>query len=235
MSGSNGNDPYSTRKGAFVPPGKASEILGIPRGTLRLWAENGDIAYVRKGGPGTMRYYDVHGFLERKRALSGQEQKPLRARIAYARVSTRGQLNDLERQKRYLSSRFPGHELLCDVGSGINWKRPSFRAILDRCLQGSVEEVVVAHPDRLARLGLELVRYIIEDRGGARLVVLNNKKASPQEELVADLLSIVTVFSARANGLRTYRDAIKKDFGLSDSNAGPEAEGAAGPVPVVLQ
>ena len=165
------------RENTFLPPGKAAKILGISRATLRLWAQDGTIDYVRKGGAGTMCYYDVHGFLKRNSTKPSTETQ--KAKIIYARVSTRGQSDDLERQKRYLQSRYPGHELVTDIASGINWRRPGFKSILDRCLQGSFEEVCVAHADRLCRIGYELVRYLIEDKGGARLVVLNNKKSSP--------------------------------------------------------
>lgn len=200
---------------AFLPPGQASKVLGVPRATLLGWAKDGVIDYIRKGGRGTRHYYDVNGFLKRN-ATTAAAPTPQKARIVYARVSTRAQLDDLERQKKYLVSKYPGYDVVCDVGSGINWKRPGLRSILDRCLQGSVDEVVVAHADRLTRLGFELVRYIIEDRGGAKLVVLNNKKASPTEDMVAELLSIITVYSARANGLRKYRDKIKEDYAIPD-------------------
>ena len=208
-------------KSAFLPPGKASTLLGVPRATLILWAKSGTIDYVRKNGKGTKHFYDVRKFLQQYQHQHSDQcatnTVPQKSKILYARVSTRNQADDLERQKLYLTSRYPGYELVSDIGSGINWKRPGLISILDRCVKGEVDEVVVAHPDRLARLAFELVRYIIEDKGGAKLVILNNKKSSPNEELVTDLLNIITVFSARANGLRKYRDAIKKDFDVSET------------------
>lgn len=201
----------------FLPPKEASRLLGVPGTTLRLWAETGDINFIRKGGPGTKRYYNIQEFIQRRQSPSPCTQSSRTECIVYARVSTRGQLDDLDRQKRYLLDRYPEHTIITDIASGLNFKRPGLQSILDKALQGTLKEVVVAHQDRLCRFGFELVRYILEEKCNVQLVVLNNQKSTPQEELVADLLSIITVFAARANGLRKYKTEIKKDFNIPDT------------------
>ena len=72
---------------------------------------------------------------------------------------------------------------------------------------------MVAYRDRLARFGTELIETLLE-RNGGELVVLNQRDLSPEEELTADLLAILTVFGARVNGLRRYRKEIAEDKAL---------------------
>ena len=65
--------------------------------------------------------------------------------IAYARVSSAHQQQDLERQRQDLQKAYPDHELISDIGSGLNFKRKGLTALLERVLAGLVKEVVVMH------------------------------------------------------------------------------------------
>ena len=78
--------------------------------------------------------------------------------------------------------------------------------------------IVVAHQDRLARFGFELIEWLAKQNGGA-VVVLDESSCSPEQELTQDILSILDTFSCRLYGLRKYRDKIEKDKSLSDKRA----------------
>ena len=69
---------------------------------------------------------------------------------------------------------------------------------------------MVAYKDRLARFGFEIIKHVVEFNGGS-IVVLSDENDSPEGELVKDLISITTVFSARIHGLRKYAKALKED------------------------
>jgi putative resolvase len=99
---------------------------------------------------------------------------------------------------------YPGYTIVGDVGSGINFKRRGPRSVLERSMRGEVAEVVVAHRDRLARFGVDLIEWILQ-RNGTRLVVQHSTVGTPESELADDLLSIVTVFACRRNGTRRYK------------------------------
>ena len=86
-------------------------------------------------------------------------------------------------------------------------------SILERVHAGDKLTVVVAYRDRLARFGTELIEEMLS-RNGGELVVLNQREFSPEEEITADLIAILTVFGARVNGLRRYREEIKEDTTL---------------------
>ena len=85
-------------------------------------------------------------------------------------------------------------------------------------MQGDKFTLVVAHRDRLARFGFDLIQWMVERNGGT-VVVLDGATYSPQQELVSDLLAIITVFGARVNGLRRYGKQIEKDSSISDEGA----------------
>jgi len=103
-----------------------------------------------------------------------------------------------------MRSKYPKHEIWTDIGSGINWNRSNFNRILEFAKNGTIKEVVVAHRDRLCRFAFELVENILSLHQ-VKLVVLDDQKFTYEEELSNDLLSIVTVFVAKQNGRRRYR------------------------------
>ena len=112
-----------------------------------------------------------------------------------------------------MQARYPDAEIISDVGSGLNFKRRGLLSILERVHAGDKLRVVVSYRDRLARFGTELIETLLERNGGG-LLVLNQWDLSPEEELTADLISILTVFGARVSGLRRYREEIKEDTTL---------------------
>ncbi len=191
---------------AYVSARKASELLDYTPDHLRKLANEGKIEYIRTGGG--HRRYDVEGYIKSKSQSI--------ATVCYCRVSSTKQRDDLERQVEYMRSIYPSAEVIRDIGSGINFKRKGLRTLLERLMQGDKLQVVIAHRDRLARFGIDLIQYLIEQNGG-ELVVLDQTEHSPQEELTADLLAILHVFSSRMRGLRSYRDKIKEDKSLSDN------------------
>ncbi|NEO89026.1 MAG: IS607 family transposase [Moorea sp. SIO3G5] len=186
----------------YVPPRKAREILGVSERTLRYWEQEGKIKTIRT--PSNQRRYDVDS------VLGEVKNKPT---IIYARVSTRRQKEDLERQAAFLQGKFPNAEVIKDIGSGLNYRRKGLKALLGRVLSRDVSEIVVAHKDRMARFGFELIEWICE-QNGCRIVVLDQSNLSDEREMVEDILAIVHVFSCRLYGLRKYKSVIKEDPSL---------------------
>ena len=113
-------------------------------------------------------------------------------------------MDDLKRQEDFFRQKYPSYVLVTDIGSGINWKRKGLKTILEQCIDGNVEEVVVAYKDRLCRFGYELFEWICK-KHNTSIVVLNpvSETEDRTKELSEDLLSIVTVFVAKNNGLRS--------------------------------
>ena len=74
---------------------------------------------------------------------------------------------------------------------------------------GQVRRVIIAHRDWLVRFGYDYFEAFCE-RHHTEIVVINGENLSPEQELVRDLIAIVTVFSVRLHGLRPYRKVLKE-------------------------
>mgnify|MGYP002138631223 CR=1 FL=1 len=201
-----------------------SKKYDVHPSTLRRWADAGKIDY--RWSPGGTRLYK----LPADGLPTGGEQK--KKKVVYARVSSSKQKDDLQRQGDFLLSKFPGHILVTDIGSGINWKRRGLLSILDGADKGDIQEVVVASRDRLCRFAFELVEHVLRSRG-VKLIVLDATDASPEQELSDDLLSIVQIFCCRRNGKRRYSgggtDGAAAD---AENQAEPHAVAEGDPEPI---
>lgn len=186
-----------------VTPKEAAKILGVHVSSLRRWENEGKLKAIRT--PGGQRRF----ILEEVEKIGGMP-RTIRT-ICYGRVSTHSQQDDLQRQLEHLRRRYPEAEIISEVGSGLNFKRKKFLAILERIIDGDIQRLVVAHPDRLVRFGFELVKWLCT-KFECELVVLNDRKLSPEQELVQDMLSIIHCFSSRLYGLRKYKSTIKEEL-----------------------
>ena len=200
-------------KTQFMTPRDAAKALGYNVDYLRQLAKQGKIPTIRT--PGGHLRYAIQEYIDAQR---GSDITTL----CYCRVSGKAQADDLASQVTFMRQRYPEAEVIEDFGSGINFKRKGLQRILERLLRGDKLRIVVAHRDRLARFGGEVIRFLVEQNGG-EVVVLNQTSLSPEQELTADLLEILHVFSSRMYGLRRYTDKIKEDPNLSQ----PRAEGDA--------
>ena len=147
----------------------------------------------------------------------------------YARVSSNKQAEagNLERQKERLlaAAADKGYELVVTVSeqaSGLNEKRRGLRRLLRLAGEGEIDVALVEFKYRLARFGFG---YIMEafQAYGVRVEVLDGPVAvDAAQELVADMLAIVTCFAARLYGSRSQR------FRRKVKEAAKEVEGLAG-------
>ena len=207
----------------YVASRKAAAMLGLHPQTLRRYADQGKIPHYRNSAG--QRLYDVDAYL--RGAISPQV-------ICYCRVSSAKQRGDLNRQIGQMRELYPGAEVVTDVAGGLNWQRRGLLSILDRLHRGDKLELVVAHRDRLARFGFELIEWLVQQNGGT-VVVLSQSDASPESELTEDILAILHTFSCRMHGLRRYRSAIAQDTGLSQRSAEGHDSNVAGRQSVDLQ
>jgi len=190
--------------------------------TLQRWADEHHVGVVRT--PGGKRLYSE---IDVDQLFGATTTGPAKAKICYARVSSHKQQADLERQVADLQRAFPSHELISEIGSGLNYNRPKFRALLDRVHRGAVEEVCVAHKDRMCRYGLELVEFIFQ-QSNTKLVVQMQEAGDAQSELAEDLLAIVTYFTAKNNGQRGARKRrLRKEAEEAARRQGDEDQASA--------
>ena len=197
----------------FIPSRKACAILGVSADYLRKLDDLDKIQTIRTEG--NKRLYNVNKYVNDNVSFT-DESKISKKSFCYCRVSTPKQKNDLERQIQYMKNLYPNIEIITDIGSGINFKRKGLLKLLDFAHRGLLNEVIVAYKDRLCRFGFELFEHLFKSQSDAKITVINDDPVSKEEEVVQDILQIITVFSARVNGLRTYSNRIRNDKNLKD-------------------
>lgn len=195
---------------------------GVSTSTLKSWEKKGLIRALRS--PGGKRLYDVASVSTALGDTARLTPQNSRRGVIYARVSSpkQRQAGDLERQVTALQEAYPNHDVIRDVGSGVNFKRKGMRALLDRCFQGVVSEVVVLHKDRLSRFATDLLEYILA-KNGVKLVVHRPSNGGDEfGDLADDLLAITTHFVASHHGRRSAAHRRERQ-----GQAAPEQEGEA--------
>src|SRR5215472_2677243 len=181
----------------------AAEALGVREETLRRWEQAGKITSERTVGG--HRRYD----LAQLRAVSetgGKPAKTERVTLGYARVSSQDHLPDLHRQmgllEGYCATKGWPVKIIADRGSGLNYRKCGLRELIKLICEGDVERLVLTHQDRLLRFGAELVFALCEHFGTEVVIINEAAERSFEEDLVQDVLEIITVFSARLHGSR---------------------------------
>jgi excisionase family DNA binding protein len=183
-------------------PKELSSLLGVTTQTLKEWENKGKIEATKT--PGGHRRY-LHTIINPQTIEDGEGTNKTNRRFIYARVSSYKQKEDLQRQVAMLQTKYPEFEVVQDIASGINFKRRGLVTILDQVFAGNVSTIVVAHKDRLTRFGFELFQYVFKKFKVSLEVVSDDDVKEPITELAKDLLSIVTVFTARYHGSRKYK------------------------------
>ena len=151
-----------------------------------------------------------------------------------SRVSSSKQKNDLQRQIDYLHEKFPNHDIISDIGSGLNFKRKGFVKILECLIEGGIKEVVVAHKDRICRFGYDLVEQLFKKFGSVLTIVESDGIKEPINEFAEDVLSIITVFTARYYGSRKYH-LLSKNTDISIEGTNRVVQQVHRSEPVLLQ
>ena len=162
-----------------------------------------------KRTPTNRRYYTYEQYLD----LLHLDKK--KKTVIYARVSSNNQKDDLENQIEFLkqfanASGMIVDEIMTDIGSGLNYNRNNWNSLIDKCVAGEIENVIVSHKDRFVRFGYEWFESFLSSFG-TKITVVNNEKSSPEKELVDDLISIIHIFSCRVYGLRKYKQKLAGD------------------------
>lgn len=195
-----------------------SKILGVSAQTLRNWDANGKL-HPHHTSTNGYRYYSH----EQLNQVMNVKPNLNRVTIGYCRVSSHKQKDDLERQienvRTYLIAKGQPFEIISDIGSGINYKKKGLKELIKLITQNKVEKVVVLYKDRLLRFGFELVEYIAS-LYNCEIEIMDNTEKSEQQELVEDLVQIITAFSCKLQGKRAgkARKLVKELIEEGDEN-----------------
>ena len=189
-------------------PQEFGQLIGRKTKTLQKWDREGILRAHRS--PTNRRYYTHDQYLAYRGMIAPEQGLT----IAYARVSGAAQKPDLVNQMKALEVYCDQHALkvdewMQDIGSGLNYKRTQFNRLMEMVELGQVRRILIAHRDRLVRFGYGYFEAFCE-RHHTDVVVIDGETLSPEQELVQDLVAILTVFSARLPGLRSYRKVLRE-------------------------
>ena len=185
--------------------GKFAKSLGVSIQTLRNWDKEGKLkpTYVTENG---YRYYS-EDLLNKFRNIKNVN-KIKKKNILYARVSTKNQKDDLDRQvdnlKQYAYSKGYSFEIITDIGSGINYKKEGLLKMINLVECGEVDRIIVLYKDRLIRFGYDLIEYICK-LNDTKIEIVDNSTISKEQELTEDLIQIITVFANRLYGAKSKK------------------------------
>lgn len=185
---------------------QAAEQLGVSESTLRRWEKEGRLLPDKRTNGNQRRY------LSESLGLNIPTPHSIlnRETIAYARVSSHDQKADLERQKEMLAlycvKQGWTFTLISDLGSGMNYDKKGLKRLIHDIINDRVERIVITHKDRLLRFGAELIFSICEVKNVQVIILNQSENISFEEDLVNDVLEIITVFSARLYGSRSRKN-----------------------------
>jgi predicted site-specific integrase-resolvase len=198
-----------------ISAGKAAKLLGISVKTIQRWEREGRLVPIARTDT-NRRLYTVSQ-LKAFLGLQIPEKQSLRV-VAYCRVSSKAQKPDLINQRKVLEEfviarGLANVEFIEEIGGGLNFKRKKFLVLMDEIGRREIKTLVIAHRDRLTRFGFEWFEHYAQSHD-CELLVLNQERLSPEQEMVQDMMTIVHCFSRRLYGLRNYKKKLKEALDL---------------------
>ena len=184
--------------------GKFAKELGVTPEHVRTMHRTGEVIPARISEKGT-RYYSEEQLRELKNSRTPKGEEKV---VAYCRVSTKSQKDELEKQvenvKSYMYAKGYSFEVITDVGSGINYKNKGLQELVTLINSNQVIKVVVLHKDRLVGFGFELLQLLC-DLHDVKIEIIDNSERSNEEELTDDLIEIITIFANKLYGSRSKK------------------------------
>jgi len=200
----------------LISIGRAAKLLGVSQNTLRGWEAEGRISPVKTAG-GHRRY--LLSDIQNLQGLTPNLAERKNSVVIYCRVSSHDQKKkgDLDRQKSRLLDYCIQNQLIVkqcfeEVGSGMNSKRPKLKALFKLIVSKNITKVIIEHKDRLTRFNFEFLQSFFGSHGVQIVWVEEVLNKSFEEELVKDILTLMSSFSNKIYGKRsaTLRAKNKK-------------------------
>jgi len=192
----------------LLKPREFCSLVGISYQTFKRWVREGRIMVVRTPTGRIRVPYSVVEHMLKGQTREGEVREV--GAVIYARVSSSDQRSDLERQVQYLTQYCSAKgyrvvDVLSDVASGLNTGRKGLLKLFDYVVNRQVDVVVVTYRDRLTRFGFEYLEYFFKQYGARIEVVYGEEPKDAYQELVEDLIAVVTSFTGKLYGVRSHR------------------------------
>ncbi len=184
--------------------GKAAQLMDVHPNTIRRWEAEGKLHCEWTPGGKERRIPESE-----IRRIMGTAEDNADAVVLYGRVSGHGQKNDLKTQVKCLevefAPRFAQVHTITDVGSGLNARRRGLRKLFDLARSRSARAVAITYKDRLTCFGFEYLEAFFTAHDVEVLILHPDDDQTPEEELVSDMVALVTSFAGRIYGRRSHK------------------------------
>lgn len=205
----------------YINVTEAGKILGVTKRTLQRWDREGTlIPFKTKGNHRRYDREEILNYYNNEKSNTVNKDKIV---IGYCRVSTNEQTDDLQRQvdnvTNYCTAKGYQFKIIEDIGSGLNYNKKGLKELISLIVNKKVCKIVLNYKDRLVRYGFEIIEMLCEENDIDIEIINLSEDKTFEEELVDDVLSIITVFSAKLYGSRSrkskkIKDETKKLFNL---------------------
>lgn len=207
----------------YLSIAEASDYLHVAKQTLRKWERRGKIKPYRTIG--NQRRYTTDMLDEAVNNENITEKSINKLVVGYCRVSSNHQKEDLKRQiqvvQTYCEKQGLPFKIISDIGSGLNYHKKGLQELIHLICNKQCSQVVVNYQDRLVRFGFDLIKQICQENNVTLTIINQTKTESSNEELVQDVLSVITVFSAKLYGKRSHHNekVVKTNHELFSQNS----------------
>lgn len=191
---------------------QAGFLLGVCPTTIRRWDKNNLIRCIRT--PGSHRRVHRSEIERRIKGTKRRYSRKKRGVVSYARVSSHEQKKKGDLNGRLLKHYCEENDLrmiakIKDVASGLNTKRKGIKRLFNLVSKGKISEVVISYRDRLTRFGFEYLKNYFSSYGVKVTVLKARQSTSVQQEMVDDLIAIITSFSGKIHRMRSRRQKFE--------------------------
>ncbi|NJE06942.1 IS607 family transposase [Thermococcus sp. M39] len=186
----------------YYKASEVAELLNYNKTTIIRWIKAGKIKGQKIGRDWRIPEDEV-------KRLLGEKAEVTRA-VLYARVSGRDQKEDLETQLKLLEQYAVGKgyqivEEIKEIASGLNENRKGLKKLIKLAREKKFDVLIITYPDRLTRFGFKYLEELFSAYD-VRIETVFTKDKTPKEELVEDLMTIITSFAGRLYGLRSHKN-----------------------------
>ena len=194
----------------YVSSKIATEILGIHQSTLYQWGEKKIIDTIKTGPNNGKRLYNVKKYLESKELnisnvltvnnpIINNLLQNIKRNYIYVRVSSIDKKDELESQIKFLTNNYPNHNIIKDIGNGINLNRKGLLKLINLAIEGKINQLVVIHKDCLCKFCYELIEFLVSKYSNGEIIILenDNEPEDLKEEMVDDMLYLMNAFVSK--------------------------------------
>lgn len=187
--------------------GEVAVALGVSVPTLRRW----DLKNKFKPSFRTFGGHRRYSWSQITQLISNESSSFHQKVVCYARVSSSDQKEDLVRQGQRLldwckSQKLNSPELISDLGSGLNYKKSGLKRLFRMIALHQISHLVITHKDRLLRFGSELIFELCRLNNIQVTLICAIDNINYEQQLAADVIELMTVFSARLYGARSHQN-----------------------------